>query len=184
MINAVKREKGPVILCIYKIAAVCSSNDLLSSESSKMASTSLSKCMCDSHRKSADSDLSDEREGKGCEWAKAVAFYWEEHLHIQLYWELLLHYLTSTSEPLFMRMQRQCMVNLSLWIIHPFLKPQWTILFFLTILYFLYIHWTYIILIRSCLIKRLRGDSWREHLQRCWRVLQLPEYQQIFHSGC
>lgn len=119
-----------MILCIYKIAAVCSSNDLLSSESSKMASSSLSKCMCDSHRKSADSDLSDECEGKGCEWAKAVAFYWEEHLHIQLYWELLLHYLPSTSEPLFMRTQHQCMVNLSLWIIHPFLESQWTILFF------------------------------------------------------
>lgn len=66
-INAVKREREPVILCIYKIAAVCNSNDLLSSESSEMASTSLSKCMCDSHRKSGDSDLSDKKEGEGCE---------------------------------------------------------------------------------------------------------------------
>lgn len=108
-INAVKREREPVILCIYKIAAVCNSNDLLPSESSEMASTSLSKCMCDSHRKSGDSDLSDKKE---CEWAKEVAFYWEEHLHIQLYWELLLHYLPSTSEPLCKCTHRQCMVNL------------------------------------------------------------------------
>lgn len=58
-INVFKRESEPVILCIYKIAAVCNSNDLLSSESSEMASTSFSKCMCDSHGKSGDSDLSD-----------------------------------------------------------------------------------------------------------------------------
>lgn len=31
-INAVEREREPVILCIYKIAAVCNGNDLLSSE--------------------------------------------------------------------------------------------------------------------------------------------------------
>lgn len=66
-INAVKSEREPVILCIYKIAAVCNSNDLLSSESSEMASTSLCKCMCDSHRKSGDNDLSDKKEGEGCE---------------------------------------------------------------------------------------------------------------------
>lgn len=111
-INAVKRESEPVILCIYKIAAVCNCNDLLSTESSEMASTSLSKCMCDRHRKSGDSDLSDKKEGEGCEWAKEVAFYWEEHLHIQLYWELLLHYLSSTSEPQCMCTRCQCMVNL------------------------------------------------------------------------
>lgn len=101
-----------MILCIYKIAAVCNSNDLLSSESSEMAPTSLSKCMCDSHRKSGDSDLSDKKEGEGCEWAKEVAFYREEHLHIQLYWELLLHYLPSTSEPACMCTRHQWMVNL------------------------------------------------------------------------
>ena len=56
-----------MIVYIHKMAAVCSSNDLLSSESSEMASTSLSKCMCDSHRKSGDSDLSDKKEGEGWE---------------------------------------------------------------------------------------------------------------------
>lgn len=66
-INAGKREREPVIVCIYKIAAVCNSNDLLSSESSEMASTSLSKRMCDSHRESGDSDLSDKKESEGCE---------------------------------------------------------------------------------------------------------------------
>lgn len=66
-INAVKRERQPVIVYIYKMAAVCNSNDLLSSESAEMASTSFSKYMCDSHRKSGDSDLSDKREGEGYE---------------------------------------------------------------------------------------------------------------------
>jgi len=62
-INAVEREREPVILCIYKKAAVCNGNDLLSSESSD----GLSKCACDSDRKSGDSDLSDKEEGEGCE---------------------------------------------------------------------------------------------------------------------
>lgn len=62
-----KKKRQPVIVCIYKIAAVCNSNDLLSSESSEMASTSLSKCLRDSDRKSGDSDLSDKKEGEGCE---------------------------------------------------------------------------------------------------------------------
>lgn len=66
MINSVKMEGEPVILCIYKIAAVCKGNDFLSSENSEMASTSLSKFMCDSRRKSGDSDLSDKKEGEEC----------------------------------------------------------------------------------------------------------------------
>lgn len=99
-----------MILCIYKIAAVCNSNDLLSCESSEMAF--LSVCVCDSHRKSGDSDLSDKKEGEGCEWAKEVAFHWEEHLHIQLYWDFHLHYLPSTSQPLWVCTRCQCTLNL------------------------------------------------------------------------
>lgn len=36
-INAEKREMEPVIVCIYKTAAVCNSTDRLSCESSEMA---------------------------------------------------------------------------------------------------------------------------------------------------
>lgn len=68
-----------------------------------------------------------------CERAKAVAFYWEEHLHIQLCWELIRHCLLSISEPLFNCMQCQCLVNLSLWIISSFFKAllhePWLFLF-------------------------------------------------------
>lgn len=112
-----------MIVYIYKMAAVYNSNDLLSCESSEMASTSLSKSTRDSRRKSGDSDLSDKREEEGYEWAKAVAFPWEEHLHIQLYWELLLHYLRSTSEPLCM-----CTCSKILWIIHRSLFFFWVCL--------------------------------------------------------
>lgn len=57
-----KESKGvrdPVIACVHQIAAVCNSNDLRSSESSEMASARRSECVCDSRRKSGDSDLSD-----------------------------------------------------------------------------------------------------------------------------
>lgn len=66
-INTVKRERQLVIVYIYKMAAVYNSNDLLSCESSEMASTSLSMSTRDSRRKSGDSDLSDKREEEGYE---------------------------------------------------------------------------------------------------------------------
>ena len=71
-----------------------------------------------------------------------MAFYWEEHLHIQLYWELLRRYLPSTSEPRCLCTRRQCTVNLRfLWIIHLFLSfSAWTVVIlslFYTFLIFL-----------------------------------------------
>lgn len=172
-----------MILCIYKIAAVCNGNDLLSSESSEMASTSLCKCMCDSRRKSGDSDLSDKKEGEGCEWAKAVAFYWEEHLHIQLYWELLLHYLRSTSEPLCMCTHCQCMVNLrvcelfisfkSLWVNHTYSFFSYSTLFIYT-LNIWSLHHQHLFFLKQC------STSWRR--QMCC-ASQLSKYQQLSQSG-
>lgn len=84
--------------------------------------------------------------------------------------------------------QRQGMVNLSLWIIHPFLRrSEWAILISFFLLFYtfcIYIEHMLSSPPNSALFKKLWSTSWRKHLQLCRRILQLSKYQQIFQSGC
>lgn len=69
--------------CGYKVAAVCSGNDLLSSpKAAGTASARLPECVGDSRRKS------DKKDGEGCErGGVGGGFQREEHLRVGLYWE-------------------------------------------------------------------------------------------------
>lgn len=138
------REQEPLMLCIYKIAAVSNGNDVLCSQKLSDGLNRFSPSVCVTVTQSQETatclirkKATDVRE------AKQVAFYWEEQLHIQLYWELLLHYLPFTSEPRRLCTSRQCTVNLRFCeLFITFQVGLWAALILHPILFF-YIHLTY-----------------------------------------
>lgn len=84
--------------------------------------------------------------------------------------------------------KRQCMVNLSLWIIHPFLKSQWTILFNYSILsvHTLNIYYpNQILLYRMAVWRQLNRAS--AALLTCfaaaWISTNFPQWMQSYYGA-
>lgn len=114
-INAAKREREPVILCIYKIAAVCNGNDLLSRGKAQRwpRLVSVSVCVCDSRGKSGDSDLSDKKkEAKDVSEQRRWHFTERNTCTFSSTGSYSDITFPSTSEPACMCSRSQCMVSL------------------------------------------------------------------------